>query len=720
LFLENLRRYWVIPAAGFVAYFFCAIFILFLEPLNGDRINNIAAYAESVNPYMLFFAALFTISVSVALNRYLYAPNSVNAMHALPIGRGRLFFSNTLSGLAMIWVPIIVVYLLMYLFIPGEASILESFAKDKASGVYIDPEFFNAVLLTRSTLPLGLLQSLGSMLLVTGFYYGICTLAGQAAGNSVMHIICCAFVALVLPALAGAFQLFGLQMLYGFTISQEFELWLMRLVPAAFFIITSTPAFGNIRHSGVAEGYTQMIVWYIVIAVLLYAVSAFLYAKRKNEKAGDGTVYKFMEVAFTAVLTLGGAMGLGEIFVALGAGSFPFNFGTLIGAVIAFLIAGMIAQKTLRVFTKANFIQLGIICAVILCVFVGFTADVFGYETRVPELDNVESVEVQPYGLFYAQQPTSYGTVTFKSPENIAALIEAHKSIIAERPGNPDRLFDMRLGYAGTTASYNDVVSLSVVYKLKNGKTLRRDMPAAYNLVEPSAKKIYGSDEFFSQLGIQSIDKRLIDSVNLSNAANTTLTLSTDEAAELLRLAELDQQSQSWEEFIRTKKNYTPYRLGISISHERSDENTSAKIVDRGYYYYELALDGSYANSREWLERTGYKARLDEWVNDVERLSLSLYNVEPGGNISFTTDNKPLVITDKAKIKLAAENAAGNLDYNKPYWEMSFGVDIAVQGYKDYSVYYDAYDNKGYRSVVTLFAQDDSELIKALLSTVNS
>jgi ABC-2 type transport system permease protein len=712
-FLENLKRYWVVPVAAFIAYFFSAIFGLMLNDNPYQLVLIMHNHASTIQPGIIIFAAVFTLSISVALNRYLYAPNSVNAIHVLPLGRGKLYTSNVLSGLVIIWLPLIVTYLLMYLFIPSEESVLAALNEQIRGGAVFGPGFVDNQIEMLHQIPLGLAQTLGNVLLLTGFYFGLCTVAGQLTGNSVMHIIACAFLALVVPALVGLFGLFSEQMLFGFAMSDDFALMLLRLTPVLYLAMTS--------YNGGYTAFTQIepvvIVCYVIITIGLFAAGAALYAKRRNEKAGDGTVYRFMEVAFTSVLTLGGAVGLGEIFTVMNAGAFPFNLGTLIGAVVAFFISSMIALKTLRVFTKSNVRQLGIICAAILVIFCAFTFDIFGYETRIPAAEDVESVSVYPNGLFRNDVP-GYGDVTFSDPANIAAIVEIHKSVVAERPVNAVNFNDSTQYVAGYKNSIEDsIANFSVTYKLKNGGTLKRVMSTVYSLVEPYAAKIYGTDEYNAQLTLQAFDRSLVKSVYLNNVVGTALTLSSSEFSELLNLAEQDQLAQTWEQNLANQaRSSGQYYVEVEFYAEKPSSVIGA-IYDMGYRGYQLNIGSGFTKTLEWLENTGYKERLDEWFKNVTRLEMTLYNRQNDVDVRYTerSGTERVTITDRDKLQLAAESASRNLNnVTSSYWELTFYAARSGQ-YASDSPSYPKINDESY-PIVTLFTEADSELARKLLA----
>ena len=97
---ENFRRFWTVPAVGFLAWFLIAII-----PIMAAYKNESALSAFTVS--LLYHAYPFSaglllvipiISVSLVF-RYLHQYSSAAMLHALPLTKSQLFNSNFLSGL---------------------------------------------------------------------------------------------------------------------------------------------------------------------------------------------------------------------------------------------------------------------------------------------------------------------------------------------------------------------------------------------------------------------------------------------------------------------------------------------------------------------------------------------------------------------------------------------------------------------------------------------
>ncbi|MDP4134212.1 MAG: DUF6449 domain-containing protein, partial [Bacillota bacterium] len=188
-----------------------------------------------------------------------------------------------------------------------------------------------------------------------------------------------------------------------------------------------------------------------------------LYNKRPLEANGEVVAFKVLRPLFIYGVALGSGM-LGYLYfskIISGNVFFLLPFG-IIGIIIAWMLARKSfslrgAQKPIIVFTLA---------VLVLFVFVHF--DLTGYEKRVPELADVESVRIDDSVKLDKEQSKIYfgqkGFITYdqsydpglKSEADVKNVIFLHEYKIAHREKS-------------TSAR-----TIPIVYTLKNGKVLKR------------------------------------------------------------------------------------------------------------------------------------------------------------------------------------------------------------------------------------------------------
>ena len=162
-------------------------------------------------------------------------------------------------------------------------------------------------------------------------------------------------------------------------------------------------------------------------------------------------------------------------------------------------------------------------CALLLLFVLGVKLDVTGYERRVPEPEQIESVWVNGD--------------EFRQPENLQAAVELHRSLLANRARHEPKS--------------RDVVTVGIRYTLKDGSQLSRYYQVSYDTEDPDpdlllAARLLDSDEAIASRmrTILPVEPRYIEHAQLAFQPLTeerwsndyrSLTLTGKQAASLFR-----------------------------------------------------------------------------------------------------------------------------------------------------------------------------------------
>lgn len=261
---------------------------------------------------------------------------------------------------------------------------------------------------------------------------------GYVFVNGVLHFIPFA-IAFCIGGVASAY-------LYGFD---------NNLSPFFDSLVSWLPAFSHYTYNGGNDfsvftnlmSYKSLI--YISCAVLLYVVSFFIYKKRHAETAGNFVAFKVLNPVFKYLFTaLGTVFTFSLMYFGRGYDGYAL-FVIFVVSIILYFAFEMILKKNLKVFgTYKGYLVFAAVMAV-LVVFVQFTS-FFGYENRVPEIDEVESVLVSEYYEDLIK--------TVSDRDFIAEVINIHENKISEIPLMVEGFKD----------------SIKIEYNLKNGKKIKR------------------------------------------------------------------------------------------------------------------------------------------------------------------------------------------------------------------------------------------------------
>ncbi len=210
--------------------------------------------------------------------------------------------------------------------------------------------------------------------------------------------------------------------------------------------------------------YTPLLITYLILIPVLLLLAYVAYRLRPMETAGEIVTFRWARGLFIQ----GTALCFGILITSITYAGINFLLITLIGMVFG-AIAMMLMQKTLRI--KGWISQLVIFLVIIAGLFAVFKLDITGYEKRIPKKASaVESVTLDSLGQFGSD-------FTVDDPELIENVISAHKYIVENRDLD----------------SYSTV---TIDYKLKNGRSLQRSYEFPYEAYKKYFSPIVLSDEF--------------------------------------------------------------------------------------------------------------------------------------------------------------------------------------------------------------------------------
>lgn len=205
-----------------------------------------------------------------------------------------------------------------------------------------------------------------------------------------------------------------------------------------------------------AAAWKSLLVYGIAALVLLVA-GALLYRIRRSEASGDTLAFRPLRPVVRWVVGLLGGLGLGLVLA--GILSCTYNTPALLACIVTLglacmIVTQMLIARTPRIFGKL-WPELLALCAVLLALTLCIKADLFGFERRIPQTDQVESVEAYHRGI--------YGnTARITDPTEIDAIVQAHRYLA-------DCAAKENLG-----SDWHWRNTINITYHLKNGGTLSR------------------------------------------------------------------------------------------------------------------------------------------------------------------------------------------------------------------------------------------------------
>ena len=456
LFAENLRRFWPVSAVGLFIYFLSGPFLILTKSVRdnymyGSVLNGTAggAMLNNLNFGFLFVHLVLPVVAAVCVFSYLNRVGSVAALHSMPLSRRTLFVTNYLSGLALCVLPIVINWALLSLCGAG----LKAFTA-RALGMWLLVSFTIAL-----------------------FVFSVAVLACIVSGNTVIATLTGFAFNFLVAAVWVCMYGYAESFLYGFEASDIFPQitltnpW-MRAIYCGF------------TYEGTLRAWHCLV--YIAVAIVIAAVADILYHVRKLERCGDSYVFGWMQtiIGFLFAFAFSTMTGL-VLFRGIGVWAY------VIGFAIGFVLGQMISLKTFHLFSRKTLRNL-IIFAVLMALIIGcFALDVFGFEKKVPDPQNVQSVSVE--GIWTG---SGYRAVTFKTEPSIENVAAFHREILEQRPDEEYEIMPARHSH------------FTLRYDLKNGTKLTRQYSVESEFVArcESFTKLLQSEEMTGSItGLASI-----------------------------------------------------------------------------------------------------------------------------------------------------------------------------------------------------------------------
>ncbi len=594
------------------------------ETGNSDFLQDVYAYFPDMMTYngfsiVAFTAYIFLMCLFVTSTMFSYMQNkrSVDLFHALPVTRGELMLANSAVLLSYFWSALIY----------GFTAIgITSFA----------------------LLPVGvdyLLMVVTELLMWMGMLFILHTITVFAIINVGTVFDGVVFSLGLLSGPVGAylmsFLVFG-SYVYGFNTEPSFEVS-MYLSPVLIMGDRLVDVGIGTNYSYVdganelLAGNLTMFLW-VLIAIALYFVTYYLYLRRHSEIAESVGNLGPLQILMRALGTFLAGIGIAMIFLAsldVYDNKTLFVVFVVLFSALSYCIGEFILVR--KIAFTVRLLKHAAIAGVLMGVFgVVSVTGLFGYETRLPSVDEIESVQLETY-MSHSQSGASmdnYGGVApFTSPEVINAVLAIHEGYVSERENLDNR------GY------------FRVHYTLKNGDVVSR----YYGSGTPSnyyeqLKILGGSDEIVQkQSALFIADDGRVESMELYSGMYTlkgddnSLYIDRDDYTKILDalrtdLLAVDENSLSEPEMVLGS-------IWINYESKYYDEDfyTSMASVHTRVGDAHVNIRESFTNTIAVLKQLGYDEYLiptvDEVVADAQKVYVYDYIRDEQG-LTYASDRE--------------------------------------------------------------------------------
>ncbi len=562
----------------FVALFFSVPFMLFVADFDRlvERVIGSSYYiptsiilrSDYLTLPMLLAVAVPTV-VAVLVFNNVHSSKQGIFTHGLPSDRRANYISNIAAAFVLMSVPVL---------LNGAILMIMSFGK------------FGQIISSMSVL-----YWIGLNLNMLFVMFSVAVFSAFLTGNIAAHIGINVFLHLIPMIIGWAIYIISDQFLYGFHQSGNFiGSELIANSPVVWLFGRSLSLIDKMNENAMPL-FAKLQTWiYVIGAIGMYALGYVLYKKRKIEACGDVSAFKIFSPILKYAVVAGAAIALFGILTSMELSAVAVFVVVLVLCAIVYFAAEMLMNKSFKVFKSA---YKGF-CGFVVCsaVFIGFFAytSVFGYETRVPAIEDIEGASVQERWR---------ETLSYQDPQLIEDTLKIHKELIKDIPVVEDK--------------DSDFMYLHVFYKLKNGENMQRQYRVTHEMYDKAMSAMYKFKDYklsvteLDNVNIENIDTLMLRADCSDFSYNIAL---NDDASQLMEAIKKDVEQLSYKEMM-----WTNNALSVSVHFDcTAEENEKLKYFkETGYkigdveakyavHSFNLVLNSNYKNTYDFLKEKGY------------------------------------------------------------------------------------------------------------------
>lgn len=544
---------------------------------------------------MLAFGA--AVLAGISGYSYLHSKVKVDFFHSLPISRKKYFFVQYVSGVIIFVVPFIVSMLLCLLV-------------GAVNGLLTGGVVLMAVRMTSFRI----LEYLAG--------YGTAILATVMTGKTLTAILGTAVFTVYIPAVLLVWA--GMKSVF-------FKTYISNTAAEKIFMLFS-PSFSGYYIEELMKAKEKWLVIGVGIQifwiVLMTGIALWLYCVRKTEAADHSMAFPKSEGVIKVLLAVPMSLvaGLASRMIGVDGGMHWFFFGTVCASVILSSVIEFIYHLNMRELFK-NKISLILSVALSLGAALVFRYDIMGYDTYLPAREDVAQM------AFYDERLN--GNFYYRPFVEGYDLYSVNAALDSTLLDNFAPVYELARKGAREEIT-GECRSISVEYKLRNGKRERRNYIVEEKDIQETIKALFETPEFAEKIyPVFWRDANLEGDINISSLfGNVELKLSEKECQEFLDIYREELRHISYEDY----QNHVIGTIGFSvvIEEERGRYGLSTtSFREEGY-----PICSSFQQTIAFLrEKAGIDLEHRLTEKDVERIVLTDYRSEGEGETTTTTVN---------------------------------------------------------------------------------
>lgn len=454
LLAKNLARFW--PIWGLYTLIWVVLMpvgiLVARSYWDGGEARSYPLRLIGGSSFGLVLAFGFGILCAMAVFSYLYSTRSVGMLHALPMRREGLFFTNYLSGLLFLIVPNIAVFLL-------------GLAAEALNGRVVFSSLFTWLVV---------------VCLLDLFFYSFAVFCAMFTGHILALPAFYLILSFLVPALVYLVEAIARQFLFGFTGAVWAESGCEWFSP--FLKLAHDTGWDYSGDNMICYYGLGLVTLYALMGLVLAGVALAVYHRRQLERAGDVITVGWVCPVFRYGVALCAAIALGIFFYTIFYSLLPQSPWVLLAWMVVWgaagcFIAEMLLSKRFWVF-KTSWKG----CVVFLvCLCAGMAAlelDLVGFERSVPDAAQVESVRV--FNVDTTPRDGGGDPLFTSDPDVISQVVDLHAAITQHKEEleawqkSPVDSESWTTGADGVSLQESTSDTIHFFYVMKDGSVVER------------------------------------------------------------------------------------------------------------------------------------------------------------------------------------------------------------------------------------------------------
>lgn len=458
LFRSQLKHTWPLWL-GYTALWLFLVPVMLFSELSAYQLGYSAADASRLllntgvrgGIFISFFFGLFFAMLSFS---HLTQSRATNGFHALPVRREAIFLTAYLTGLFC-----------------QLSTILVTFLLGAAVSAPLHLSFWSVTA-----------AAMGSAMLEAVFFYSFAALCMVMTGQILAAPVFYFVGNILVPGMEYLLRNFAGNFLYGYSGQTDVALGFLSPPLYMYFkvgiasIETCESDSYYVTAYALVRGSLMILAAYALAGLVIALIALLLYRTRKSEMTGSTVAFPWAVPVFKYGVAFCTAVSLGQFlyyflfgqYRSSGNDSLPGTILCMAAAgLVGYFVAEMLIRKSFRVF-RAGAKGAAIVALALVLLGVAMSFDLTGYEKRVPDESEIESVYYTFSGMT---------NVTTDDADTIRRLTAAHRAIVENRK----ELARIAEAWDADTlptsqSDYDDMepFSLRLTYYLKDGSQLSR------------------------------------------------------------------------------------------------------------------------------------------------------------------------------------------------------------------------------------------------------